>query len=124
MTQQPAANRRRRTYLLVGIAGAVGTSVRHGIEVSPVTSPTATLVANVLGCLLLGALVATIGPENRRIRAVVGGGFLGSLTTYSALATTTLDSELAVGIGYLATTYILGFTAIWLGSELTRRWSS
>lgn len=121
MTGRSAMVERLGTYLLVAVAGGAGASVRHAVELGPLEGAMATLAVNLLGCLLLGGFVAAVSPENRRLRAIVAGGFLGSLTTYSALATTTLDLGLLEGGGYLVATYGLGFVAVWIGGELVAR---
>lgn len=108
------------TYALVAVAGAAGALFRFGLDSIGVSSPTATLLANTIGCLLLGGLVSVSAPDDRRSRAIIGGGFLGALTTYSGLATITLEGDLAVGAGYLLLTYSLGLSALWAGGVLTR----
>jgi len=51
-------------------------------------SDVALLVANVIGCCLLGAVmcVPATGPHVERTTAFTGAGFCGSLTTWSSLA--------------------------------------
>lgn len=75
--------------VLVGLGGAVGTMARYLLalalrNVSPF--PLATLVVNVIGCFLMGAVMelALQGRVGDDARVVLGTGFLGGLTTYSA----------------------------------------
>ena len=77
-------------FLLVCLAGGLGAGTRYLVNLSAerVTSfPLATLLVNLVGCLLMGALMqlavqlSTFSPT---VRLVLGTGFLGGLTTYSA----------------------------------------
>lgn len=83
--------------LLVAAGGAVGASLRYLLTLAlrPRAHdefPLATLIANLVGCFLIGALMAWIarqgegpGPgENARL--LLGVGLLGGFTTFSAFA--------------------------------------
>lgn len=81
--------------ILVGAGGAVGAIARYGLGVQAVRTlggawPYGTLIANVLGGLLMGALAAVLtqrsgdGPE--RWRLLLGVGLLGGFTTFSAFS--------------------------------------
>ena len=113
--------RRVQTFGFVAIAGALGALFRYGIEFIGISGHGSTLLANVIGCLLLGVFIVIVGPENRRIRAIIGGGFIGSMTTYSGLATAVVATSPVRGALYLGVTYAAGLLAIWLGSELAGR---
>lgn len=95
--------------LLVAAGGAVGALARFALaEALPPRGgwPVATLLANLTGAFLLGALleaVARRGPETPRLRALrltCGTGVLGGYTTVSALA---LDAERLVADGAVGT---------------------
>ena len=80
-------------YLLAALGGALGALARWGISVALPSSPTgwpwATLLVNLTGCLLLGALFAVLAahaPEASWPRSLLGVGVLGGYTTYSAFA--------------------------------------
>lgn len=121
MTDSPDPGSNWATFGLIAVAGAMGAMTRYGLDMAGLGGAVAVLVANVLGCLALGVVVTAVSPYDRRTRAVIAGGFLGSFTTYSALATTVLESTVVVGVGYLMATYALGLAAIWAGAETTRR---
>ena len=121
-------------YVLVVIAGGVfGALARYGLSMllpAPGGWPLPTLVINLAGALLLGALLEALvrrGPDTgtrRIIRLLAGTGFMGAFTTYSTLALETnslLDAgRVADGLLYLAATLIGGAAAtvagIWLAA--------
>lgn len=118
---------------LVFFGGTLGTATRVALTlaVAPTDGFPATIMGiNVAGALLLGALLEALSRRGadegarRRIRLLIGTGFLGGFTTYSALAT---DSVLlAAGSPALALlnalgTLVLGALATWLGIVLAAR---
>jgi fluoride exporter len=77
----------------VALGGAVGTLVRAGVVAGAIaaatgSAPLAILAVNLLGAWLLGRWTARAATDRRTARWIpaVGGGFLGGLTTFSALA--------------------------------------
>jgi len=122
-------------YVLVVIAGGVfGALARYGLSTllpAPGGWPLPTLVINLAGALLLGALLEALvrrGPDagtRRIIRLLAGTGFIGAFTTYSTFAletNTLLDAgRLTDGLLYLAATLIGGAGAtvagIWLAAS-------
>lgn len=91
----------------VGAAARYGTSLWLGTADSGL--PAATLMVNLLGCLLLGVLLEALGrrgPETPRVRAVrlaVGTGVIGGFTTVSSLVeeVAALVGDGAVGVAVL-----------------------
>ncbi len=81
-------------WLAVGIGGALGSMARYGIAVLIGTHfgskwPWATFIANVLGCLIIGALYVVLIEKNmlpEQYRALLMVGFLGGLTTFSTFS--------------------------------------
>ena len=79
-------------FLLVCLAGAVGTGVRYLVGLGAARAlgaafPWGTLVVNLVGCFLMAAvahvaLTRSGFPETWRL--VLTTGFMGGLTTYSA----------------------------------------
>ncbi len=80
-------------YLLAALGGALGALARWAVGAalpsSPAGWPWATLLVNLGGCLLLGALLAVLAartPEAWWPRPFLAVGVLGGFTTYSAFA--------------------------------------
>lgn len=119
----------RLPYLgLAFIGGTFGTAAREAISLvlPPVNGvPWAIFTVNVIGAFLLGLLLdalARMGPDEgrrRRLRIMLGTGFMGGFTTYSALATDTAsllgEGDIGVGLAYGLGTVIIGGLATWAG---------
>jgi len=127
------ARSRRDAGLLavVGLGGAAGSLSRYAVEQALPTRhhefPWSTFGVNISGCLLLGVLmvlVREVWGSGRFARPFLGIGFLGGLTTYSAmmLETRTLGagSDWLLADAYLAATLTGGLFAVWLGAAGTR----
>lgn len=110
----------------VGLGGMAGTAARYGVSelVHPWGAwPTATFAVNLVGAFVLGLLLENLvrrGPDvgaRRRFRLLLGTGFCGAFTTYSALA---VDADLLVRGGHpgLAVGYGLGTVLAGLGTSL------
>jgi CrcB protein len=116
-----------RDGVAVMIGGAAGTLARAGLaEALPVTPghwPWATFVANVGGTLLLGWLVAAVA--GGLWRPLVGTGFCGALTTFSAFQVQLVeladDGHGGLAALYLAVSVASGLAAVALGGRLARR---
>ena len=122
-----------RLAVLTAIAagGAVGALARYGMEVAlPAPSgafPVATFVVNVVGAVILGFLSAI--PASRLalaswVRALVGVGFCGGLTTFStmSLETATLWGVAApTAVGYIAISVVGAPLAIVFGRLIGAR---
>jgi CrcB protein len=80
-------------YLLAALGGALGALARWGIGTalpsSPGGWPWATLLVNLTGCLLIGALLAVLLariPRHTWLRPLLAVGVLGGYTTFSTFA--------------------------------------
>ncbi|MCX6469355.1 MAG: CrcB family protein [Corynebacteriales bacterium] len=127
-------HRQVRAMLVVFGGGLVGTALRYAAEqLDPATAghwPWATFVVNLVGATILGSLVGWLtvsGPDTgvrQRIRLLVGVGFCGSLTTYSAFALESdrllAGADRVVGIAYVATTVIAGIVCAAIGFIASR----
>lgn len=133
--------RRRRSYAVreqtpvvaaVAVGGAIGACARYGLELTWPTPaggfPWATLVVNVTGCALMGALMVAITElwvGHRLLRPLLGTGVLGGYTTFSTFAAD-VDTLAASGhpvraLLYLIATPVLVLTTTWTAAALTRR---
>ncbi len=119
-------------WLLVAIGGAIGSMARYGTAalLLPATDrarfPWGTLMANWVGCLLIGYLngliVDRILPQPYRFLLVVG--FLGGYTTFSAFGWETAaflrDGEYARAAAYVAASNVIGVVLVIAGYALSR----
>ncbi|MHA7283453.1 fluoride efflux transporter FluC [Arthrobacter sp. TMS2-4] len=119
----------RPGYLgLVFLGGMGGTLARFGLsELLPTPSglPFGIFLINLSGAFALGLLLEALarrGPDagrRRALRLLLGTGFLGGFTTYSALAVDSAvlvgGGRVAEGLGYLALTVVVGLGATALG---------
>lgn len=133
--------RRRRSHVVreqapvvaaVSLGGAAGACARYGIELAwPAPAggfPWATLVTNVSGCALMGALMVAITElwvGHRLLRPLLGTGVLGGYTTFSTFAGD-VDNLAASGhqvraLLYLLATPVLVLITTWAAAALTRR---
>jgi CrcB protein len=119
------------TWIAVGIGGAVGSMLRHGMNGIVAhaigrPSPYATLAVNVIGCAAIGLLAGLLasgrmqmsGPE----RAFVFVGILGGFTTYSSFG---LDTFTLAHTGHAAAAFwnvaahiVLGLGAVYAAYAL------
>ncbi len=76
------------TALLVALGGAVGAVARFGVALR-LPGRRATLLVNVLGSAVLGLLVH----RSSSAVALVGTGFCGAFTTYSAFAVEVVETR-------------------------------
>ena len=131
----------RLPYLgLTLIGGSLGTAAREAISlaVSDVDGiPVAIFGINILGAFCLGLLLSALsrmGPDvgmRQKMRILIGTGFMGGFTTYSALAADAAQllghGALSTGIGegrvgagllYGLVTVVIGGLATWAGIAL------
>jgi CrcB protein len=124
------------SYGMVAVGGALGAVARFALNVMlqrDVSYAWGTLTANLVGCLIMGAiaqLVATaawfnaagIVPDQYRLLLAIG--FCGSFTTLSALImelhTMLQRNEILNSFAYLMITTIGGFACFYAGFMLMR----
>ncbi len=118
------------SILYVAAGGALGAVCRHGVNVgvaSLLKQPThyGTLTANVLGCLIMGALVALFaryGNPSQEVRLLLTVGFLGAFTTFSTFSLETVNmftrGDTYGAAVYVFASVILSVSAVMLGSFL------
>jgi CrcB protein len=91
--------------LTIAAGGALGALARYAVSTAwphtPGTFPWATFAINVVGCLLIGSLMAVltdlVGRPHRLVRPFLGVGVLGGFTTFS---TYTVDVERLISAGH------------------------
>lgn len=118
---------------LVAGAGALGAPSRYALEWWirtrwPTVTPTGTLVVNVTGSLALGIVIGLtlahgLDPD---VRTVVGTGFLGAYTTFSAYAYETVrraeEGHSRVAVAYTIGSVVAATLAATLGIVATGAW--
>lgn len=127
-------NRRSQALLIASVAagGAVGTLLRYeaslAIPASAGAFPTATLLVNISGSLLLGFLYASRARPQARgalhARSFFGAGILGAYTTWSTFVLGTdrllASGHMAAAILYVTLTIVAGILAAALGAHVRR----
>ncbi len=124
------------SYFFVAIGGALGAMARYALNVSLQSEsdfPFGTLSANLIGCLVMGAVAQFVTnsawfndsgliPDQYRLLFAIG--FCGSFTTLSALVlevNTLLErSEIFYSFAYLLATMAGGFAFFYLGVQVAR----
>lgn len=129
------------SVLIVGAGGAGGAIARYGLTLLaarfPNLLPLGTLGSNILGCLLMGAIVGLIprlepaatgiwGAEHHQLLFAVG--FCGAFTTLSAfifeLSEYVERAQIALAFTYLLLTILGGFASFYLGLLAVRAFAS
>lgn len=114
--------------LLVAVGGAAGSVARYGVGLAAarwfgLAFPWGTLFVNVLGGLLIGLLVARVGPLNEDMRLLLGVGALGGFTTFSTFSLESVrlfETNIGGALLYVAASVVLSVGACWLGLMLGR----
>jgi CrcB protein len=109
---------RADVLLVIAAGGALGSLARYGLSLAIPHGagqfPVATLLVNVVGCLLIGGLMATITESSRPhrlLRPFFGIGLLGGFTTFSTYAVEVLQSDPVVAVLYATATVLLALVA-------------
>lgn len=114
------------TVLLVALGGAVGANMRYLLDrrvqrLSNADFPWGTLTVNVIGSALLGFLTALAlnGAQADTIRALLGIGLCGSLTTFSTFGYETVrlfnEGARLHAVTNVVVTVLAGFAAAGAG---------
>ena len=119
------------SMLAVGAGGFIGSMLRYGLSLAgqrfSVTFPHGTLWANLLGCLVLGVVMALaaeteiLSPSARLFWATgLCGGFTTMSTFMYEMSRFAQDSEYWVASGYFAATLAGCALAFWAGTLAIR----
>ena len=118
--------------LAIALGGVVGAEARYGVALllphRPGEFAWSTLVVNVSGCLLIGALMVVlleVLTPHRLVRPFLGVGVLGGYTTFSTFAMDAQELLLAHRPGaallFVVLSLVLGAAAVWAATRATRR---
>jgi len=133
-----AYHARMNGLLYVAFGGAVGASCRHLLGGATLRAfgpdfPWGTLLANILGGLLMGVLVGWlafkgsefVGGAGENLRLFLGVGILGGFTTFSAFSLEAIQmiekKAYGVAAGYISASVILSLLALFIGLALARK---
>jgi CrcB protein len=123
-----------RELLAVGLGGAIGSVLRHAMNVALLDRaagsgfPLSTMLVNLTGCLLIGVIVQAHQAEaiSATGRLFLVTGLLGGLTTFSTFGHDTLRVAAAHGwrlaVANVAANVLLGLAAVAIGIGLGRGW--
>ncbi|MEO7156714.1 MAG: fluoride efflux transporter CrcB [Vicinamibacterales bacterium] len=115
----------------VMVAGGLGSGARFMVgqwaaQTLGLSFPYGTLLVNLIGCFLLGAVVqlSAAGTWSPDLRAAIAAGFLGGFTTYSSFNQETMSlltgSAAGTALAYVAVTIAGGLAAGSLGLAVAR----
>ena len=111
--------------LLIAVGAFAGANLRYAVGLQ-LPGLAGTLAANVLGSVALGLLLYRgrfVGRLSQEVRLLAGTGLLSSFTTYSTFVLDAVGAAPALALGYLVSTYALGFVGVLVGREVARRLS-
>jgi len=129
----------------VAAGGCLGAVSRLGLSELikrsiPGVFPTATLLVNVIGCVILGCLMTVFAAQppdgqsappiwlSQRMRLLLTTGLLGSFTTFSTFGYETFDllrrDEPILAVLNIAGHVLTGLCGIWIGYLIGRHWAA
>ena len=122
-------------WLAVAVGGALGSAARHGVNILVqerwplLRFPLATLIVNVVGCLIIGVLAGLVMSERIELRfywrEFLFVGILGGFTTFSTFGLDTITLARAhstnAALVNIAGQVILGLLAVKLGMFVASR---
>jgi len=123
---------RHHVLAMVALGGSVGGLARHAVNRALPTAsggwPWATLLVNVTGAAILGALVGRIALRPGApwmLRPLLGTGFCGAFTTFSAFMVETdalaRHERAPLALVYVVVATVLGLSAAHAGVVVSRR---
>ena len=115
---------------IVFIGGGLGSALRFGVGKLFISSlskfPTATFLVNIIGCLLIGLLVAYFSKsENSFYKLLLVTGFCGGFTTFSTFSNETIlllkNNQITLAATYIISSLLLGLLATFVGYILMNK---
>lgn len=116
-------------FALVGLGGAVGAMLRHGVGMASLrllgpNFPWGTLAVNIIGGFLMGLLAAWLAARggDQSLRLLLGVGVLGGFTTFSAFSLDVVNmigrGAFGIATAYIAASVLASVGALYLGRAL------
>jgi len=119
--------------LVVGAGGFIGASLRYVISLFTESKvlesgfPVGTFIVNMIGCFLIGLMLAIFDHNewvNPEFRLFLFTGILGAFTTFSAFANDSLlliqSDEFLYSLINISGQIIVGIMLVWLGYQVLR----
>ncbi len=108
-------------FLLIFLGGGTGSCMRYLLSLL-LHTPLATFAANILGCLIIGALSSLI--TNAEWKLLLVTGFCGGFTTFSTFSNETTamlrSGDTLQAISYIAASVIFGIIAVFAGAWIVQ----
>ena len=121
-----------KTLILIGIGGGLGSILRYltgfvFFKFYSSTFPLATFSINLIGCFIIGILIAFSSKQfilSEQLKFFLITGFCGGYTTFSAFSTENiqlfLKGEYLITALYIAASVFFGILAVFLGMVLVK----
>lgn len=115
-----------RTLLLIGLGGGIGSMLRYLTSVViqkyyATVFPLATLVVNILGCLLIGIIMGLLEKNyvtDSSMKWLLVTGFCGGYTTFSTFGLENIqlfqNNNMGLAFLYIAASVSAGLLAVWM----------
>jgi CrcB protein len=115
---------------IVFIGGGFGSALRFGVGKLFISSmskfPMATFLVNIIGCFLIGLLLAYFSKsENSFYKLLLVTGFCGGFTTFSTFSNETIlllkNNQITLALVYIISSLLLGLIATFIGYLLMNK---
>ncbi len=121
-----------KVFLLIFLGGGIGSVFRYATSLFTQkyysgNFPIATLLVNILGCLLIGLLVGItekMNVANSDLKYLFITGFCGGYTTFSTFGYENIslfqNEQAFLALSYVVLSIVAGLLAVWLGLFLAK----